>query len=101
MPIPIPVGGGAGGPAPMPPPSRVPVPVPMGAGPSGPQFKKGGKVKRANGGSPMRDPIEALKPTGGTKLKGGGRAKFAVPMEAGAGGGKGRLEKIKDYGAKV
>jgi hypothetical protein len=128
VPVPVPVGPppGAGGP-PMPPPGMGagPMPPPDAGGPpmmgqkhGGRSFKKGGRTKRADGGamdkvmhglaSPlkrggkpkradggdsMRDPIKGM-PAG--QFKKGGK----VPMEFGAGGGKGRIEKIKDYGAK-
>lgn len=96
VPVPVPVpppGAGpvlAGGP-PVPPPGMVP-PGPLGQKHGGRSFKKGGKVDS------MRSKIKGL-PDG--RLKRGGRAKAAVPMTAGAGGGEGRLQKIKDYGAKA
>lgn len=82
VPIPVPVGAGAppGGPAgPMPPPPDDGAPPMMGPGPGGPPMgaKKGGRIG----------------------LKKGGKAKFTAPMEAGSGGGRGRLEKAKAYGA--
>ncbi len=97
MPMPPP-GAGPGGP---PPPMGV---IPPGAGgPAG--LKKGGRAKRAVGGNSERDPIAALKPTGGTRLKKGGRTRVknatkGYPIDDGAGGGEGRLEKAKAYGAR-
>lgn len=109
------VGGGRPKPVPVPVPKPVPVPVdpnamagagampPPGAGagpmpPSGAPMglKRGG---RAAGGDcdSQRDSIRGI---ADGQFKKGGRTKekFPVPMEFGAGGGKGRLEKIKDYG---
>lgn len=101
--------------APPAPPQKVPVPVPvpmrppMGAGPMGP----GGP----GGPPPMGPPPGAMGPGGppppglrppGMARRGGAIAKAAggsvnkplVPMDAGGGGGKGRLEKVRAYGAK-
>ena len=83
--------GAPSGPPPMPakPPGGIPVPVappgaPMGAG-----------------APPMMPPPNMMPPGGAPPMpmgrKHGGRA---YPIEDGAGGGKGRLEKIKAYGLK-
>lgn len=89
----------AGVPAPMPPHPMMP---PMAGRPPMPGMppqmaKKGGKVDS------MRDPVKALEPFGGTRLKAGGRARKVLkdyPIDDGAGGGMGRLEKAEAYGAK-
>lgn len=91
----------AGPPAPTP----MPVPPPMPPGPPGgpPMAARGGRIGYKNGGA-VKDCKEAVgkheanmhpgKPK--TKLATGG----AISMEAAAGGGLGRLEKAKKYGAK-
>lgn len=93
-PVPVPVdpamAAGAGAPPPgmpMPPPDGGPQP-PMG-------LKTGGRAKVDS----QRDPIKGI-PDGQFK-KGGRTRKMPVPMDAGAGGAKGRLEKAKDYGART
>jgi hypothetical protein len=106
VPVPVPVGANAapgGAPMPMPPPGAGPGGPPMppdGGPPMG--LKRGG---RAKGSKPektepfgsQREPIKGL-PDGMFKKGGRTAKKFPVPMSAGSGGGKGRLEKIKDYG---
>ncbi len=67
---------------PMPPPGGLPMPPP-GAGPSGPQMPPPGA-----GGPPPGMPM--------MRARGG-----KVPMDAGAGSGEGRLEKIDIYGKKA
>jgi hypothetical protein len=89
-PVPAPGGVGAAAPAPLPRPAPQPIPaggpnigalpggrpMPTAPGPMGPMgAKHGGKVARAAGGK--------------------------VHMTAGAANGEGRLEKIKEYGAKA
>ena len=92
VPVPVPVPGGAGGPPGMPAamPPRPPMgPPPPGMGPPGMGMpppgmmphKRGGRVGLAKGGRVLPD-MKAPK----------------VDMDDGAGGGLGRLEKIKDYG---
>lgn len=77
-------GAPAGGPPPMPPPGAMPPPPPgMGAGPGGPPMPPPGPMPRKNGGR--------------VAYASGGK----VPMDGGAGGGKGRLEKIKEYGSRA
>lgn len=79
VPVPVPVGGGPAGPPPPMPPGAMaggpPVPPPDG------------------GGAPM-----GAKKGGRTGYKNGGKTK-AYPIDDGAGGGLGRLEKAKAYGA--
>lgn len=97
VPVPVAAGPGAGGPPPE------PMPMPPGQDPNAPPMglKRGGRAKRADSGSAdlkmesQRDKIKGL-PDG--QFKKGGRTRMPVPMDSGAGGGKGRLEKIKDYG---
>lgn len=106
IPVPVPPGNGMppGGP-PMPPdPTMGAVPGGLaGAGPGGPPIpgqKHGGRTGYKRGGSvkigSQRDPIKGM-PMG--QFKKGGRTSY--PIEDGAGGGLGRLEKAKEYGAKV
>lgn len=99
VPIPVPMPG-AGAP-PMPPPGGPGGPMPPDmAGPGGPPMglKRGGRAKASmapKAGS-QRDKIAGM-PMG--QFKKGGRTRMLVPMDAGGGGAKGRLEKIKNYGA--
>lgn len=94
-PVPVPVGGGG-----MPPPGAGG--TPPGMGPQGPMpptgMKKGGRTRDPI--DSQRDAIKGL-PMGHFKKGGRTKAKYPVPMTEGAGGGLGRLKKIKDYGAKV
>lgn len=95
-PVPVPVNAGAGGPpgaGPMPmPPGGVPDPnaPPMG-------LKTGGRAKKDKIDS-QRSPIKGIS-DGQFKKGGRTRSKYTAPMEDGAGGGLGRLEKAKAYGA--
>lgn len=79
VPVPVPVGG------PPAPPAMPMVPPGAGAGPAGP-------------GGPMMPPPGA---NAGGRYKRGGKVKTMTGFEAGAGGGMGRLEKAKDYGANT
>lgn len=99
---------------PMPPPAMpMPMKPPMGApmaGPDGPPMpmrKAGGRVENHDDAAMDKKMIKAAvhkheehdhpgKPM--TKLSMGGPAKPPVGIDDGAGGGKGRLEKIKVYG---
>lgn len=89
-----PPGMGPGGP----PPGMVPPGGPPPGGPPMPPpgMKKGGRVKKDDS---QRDEKGGM-PMGHFKRGGKTKAKFTVPMEDGAGGGLGRLAKIKAYGAK-
>lgn len=92
---------------PMPVPKPVPVPVPAGpaaappppgmAGPGGPPppmgLKRGGRAKCSTGGNSQRDEKGGM-PKG--HFKRGGKT---YPISDGAGGGAGRMEKAKAYGA--
>lgn len=109
MPIPVPVGAGPSGP-PMPPP------MPPGGGgmppglaaaggpppPGAPPMQRGGRAGYKSGGSVKvesgRDKIKGL-PDG--QFKRGGSVKTKKVIDDGAGGGLGRLEKAKAYGARV
>lgn len=65
-------------------------------------LKQGGRAKRADGGDggvATHGNIRGL-PDGQFKKGGKTGKKFPVPMTDGAGGGKGRLQKVRDYGAK-
>jgi hypothetical protein len=77
---------GGGGPKPM------PMGAPMGAGPNGPVGLHQGAPP------PMAPPPGAAPPMGPPPMgrKSGGRTNY--PIKDGAGGGKGRLEKIRAYG---
>lgn len=96
VPVPVPVGG-PGGAGPMAgPPGGAPMPPPDqsggmgGPGPMG--LKKGGRAKRSMGGND-REKMPGM-PMG--HFKRGGKT---YPIKDGAGGGEGRLEKKKAYGA--
>jgi hypothetical protein len=78
-----PQGGGAPPPRPMPPP--------MGASPAGIPAPPPGAMAPPGAPPPMGPPPMARKH--------GGRTNY--PIDAGAGGGQGRLEKIKAYGART
>lgn len=100
-PVPVPVNAGPGGPVGGPPPGAGPMPDPN-APPMG--LKSGGRAKRSDGGNAdlkmesQRDPARNSPP--GQFAKGGRtKGKFEVPMKDGAGGGLGRIEKGKAYGA--
>lgn len=104
-PVPVPVDSGALAGAGGPPPG-------MGAGPdpNAPPppigLKSGGRTKRAAGGKAdlkMESQRENIKGMPDGQFADGGRTakKFPVPTEFGGGGGLGRLQKAKDYGAKV
>lgn len=91
--ITAPPGGGAGGPPPGPPmgpPPMMPPPHPPMGGPP-----PGGPPPGPPPGPPMGPPAGAGAPMGMPRKTGG-----RVPMDDGAGGGLGRLEKIKAYGGK-
>jgi len=102
-PVPVPVSVPAGGPPGGMPPGMAgagpPMPPPGAGGPpgmppmnrGGHAYKKGGAVKADS----QRDEVKGM-PEG--KLKKGGKA---YPVDDGAGGGEGRLEKAASYGAKV
>jgi hypothetical protein len=101
-PVPVPVPGGAppGGPMAGPPPGAGPMPPPDGGmPPGGPPMglKRGGRAKSVASDS-GRDEKGGM-PAGHFKKGGRAKGKYPVPMQFGGGGGKGRLEKIKDYGA--
>ena len=104
VPVPIPVnpqGAGAPGGQPMPSPGIGGGGLPQGSigqKDGGRSYKKGGKVKCADGGD-ARDEMKGM-PAHNFKRGGKTGGKYPVPMTAGAGGGEGRREKIKDYGAK-
>lgn len=74
------------------PPQRVPVPVPAGPPPGMPPRPPMGAAPAAPGGMPPARP----------PMNTGGRIKKLAPhkYDAGSGGGLGRLEKAKEYGAK-
>lgn len=129
VPVPVPAGGPPGaGPMAGPPPGAGPMPPPDGGGAPPMGLKRGGRAKRADGGA-LKDiligqglkgasqalplAMAALKKGGkvasdsGRDMKGGmpaghfkkgGRTKV-YPIDDGAGGGLGRLEKAKAYGA--
>lgn len=92
-PVPVPVDPSmAGGPPPgigAPPGGPAGLPLPPPGGPQG--LKRGGKVKMDS----QRDSIKGI-PDG--QFKRGGRTK-AYPIKDGAGGGLGRIQKAKEYGA--
>jgi hypothetical protein len=92
LPMPPP-GAGPGGP---PPPGMMP--PPGAGGPPPPGMHRGGRAKKAKGGriDDERDEKPGM-PAG--HFARGGKTKFPVPMEDGAGGGLGRLAKAKEYGA--
>lgn len=93
-PVPVPVPVPPGGPGGMPPPGPMAGPpggMPPDQGPP-PGLKRGGRAKKMSSGG--RDSIKGM-PDGHFKKGGRTGAKFPVPMEAGAGGGLGRLEKAK------
>lgn len=108
-------GGGGGQPVPVPVPKPIPVPVNAGAGgppmpPGGggmpgagpmppPGLKRGGRAKAPKIDS-QRDTKGGM-PAGHFKNGGKTKGKFPVPMEEGAGGGLGRIQKAKDYGART
>lgn len=61
-------------------------------------LKTGGRAKAKDKIDSQRDPIKGI--SDGQFAKGGRtRSRAEVPMDSGSGGGKGRLEKIKAYGA--
>lgn len=95
VPVPVPAGGPGGGPPPgaMAPPGAGPMPPPDQGPPPG--MNRGGKVKKAKMNS-QRDAKGGM-PAG--HFHKGGRAK-GYPIDAGAGGGKGRLEKAKAQARK-
>lgn len=90
-PVPVPVNAGAMG-AGGPPPGVGPIPPPPGPGAPPMGLKSGGRAKMKI--DSQREDMSNIPPY---RLKKGG--KVPVPMSAGAGGGAGRLEKAKDYGA--
>jgi hypothetical protein len=87
-----------------PPPSRMsapPAPVPppavnaaLGAMGSPPMMAKGGRVGKHSDAAADRAMVKKMVKPSAMKKSIGGK----VPMTAGAGGGNGRLQKIKDYG---
>lgn len=92
VPVPVPAGGPPGGPIAGPPPGAGPMPSPDGGGAPPPMgLKKGGRVASDSG----RDKKGGM-PEG--HFKKGGRTK-GYPIDDGSGGGLGRLEKAKAYGA--
>lgn len=117
VPVPVPAAGGApmGGPGMARPPMAPPMNVPPGAMPPGvsgrpPGMARGGQVmsaghnitpRRANTPTANKDAFlehtEAKRGGAIKRMKGG---KISPPMNAGAGGAKGRLEKIKAYGSR-
>lgn len=95
VPIPVPAGAGAGGPPPPGmPPGGPPMPHDPNAGAGGPMgLKRGGRAKKMKIDN-QRD-SKAGMPMG--HFKKGGRTGY--PIDDGAGGGLGRMEKAKAYGA--
>jgi len=95
VPVPVPAGGSAPQGA-MPPGAGPGGPIPPGAGgppPGG--FKKGGRTRSPKIDS-QRLSLKAQVPPG--HFKRGGKSK-GYPIKDGAGGGEGRLQKAKSYGA--
>jgi len=93
-----PPGAPAGGGMPMPPAPRPSMPVPMPPPPNG--GMQGPPGAPGAPGAPMPIPVPMGPPGGGMPPMGRARGGRTYPIHDGAGGGEGRLEKIKAYGMK-
>ena len=93
-----PPGAPAGGGMPMPPAPKPSMPVPMPPPPNG--AMQGPPGAPGAPGAPMPIPVPMGPPGGGMPPMGRARGGRTYPIHDGAGGGEGRLEKIKAYGMK-